>query len=73
MPEDIREVLRKHTDEIMEVPGVVGIAEGRYRGKPCVRVFVVQRTPELLDRLPASLDGYPVRVEESGEFRALDS
>jgi len=42
------------------------------RGKPCIMVFVAKKDAEALRRIPASLDGYPVRVEASGEFRALN-
>jgi len=71
--ETIREILKKHSDELMSVPGVVGVAEGESGGRPCIRVFVVHRNSELLRRLPGRLGGYPVLVEESGEFRALTS
>ena len=68
---NIQKVLRKHTDELMAVPGVVGVAEGKSRGKPCIKVFVVVRNAELLGRIPNTIDGYPLEVEESGEFQAL--
>ncbi len=68
---NIQKVLQKHTDELMAVPGVVGVAEGKSQGKPCITVFVVVRNPELLGRIPNAIEGYPLKVEESGEFRAL--
>ncbi len=68
---NIKEVLKKHTVELMEVPGVTGVAEGESQGRPCIRVFVLDRNTELLRRIPDTLEGYPVQVEESGEFRAL--
>jgi len=67
----IREVLKRHTDELMAVPGVVGVAEGKPRGRPCIKVFVVERNPELLRQIPDTIEGYPLQVEESGELRAL--
>ncbi len=68
---NIQNVLKKHTDELMAVPGVVGVAEGKSRGKPCIKVFVVVKNAELLGQMPSTIDGYPIEVEESGEFRAL--
>jgi len=68
---NIREVLKRHTDELMAIPGVVGVAQGDSRGKPCIRVFVVDGNSELLKRIPAKLEGYPLQTEESGKFRAL--
>ena len=68
---NIKEVLKKHTAELMEIPGVAGVAEGESQGKPCIRVFVLDRNSEFLRRIPSTLEGYPVKIEESGEFRAL--
>lgn len=70
---NIKEVLKKHTAELMEVPGVAGVAEGESQGNPCIRVFVLDRNSEFLRRIPRTLEGYPVQVEESGEFRALST
>jgi hypothetical protein len=51
---------------------VVATAESRLDdGRPCILVLVVRLTPELRERLPRELEGWPVRVEESGEIRAL--
>ena len=70
---NIKEVLKRHTDKLMAVPGVVGIAEGRTKGKQCIRIFVIDSSSESLKLLPDNLEGYSVIIEESGEFRALDS
>ena len=67
----IKEVLKRHTDELMVVPGVVGVGEGESHGKPCIRVFVVDSNSEALKLLPENLDGFLLSIEESGEFRAL--
>lgn len=65
----LEEVLRNHTDSLMSVPGVVGTAEGLCDGRPCIKVFVAKKTPDLLKAIPVSVEGYPVAVEETGEFR----
>ena len=67
----IEEVLSKHTDELMSIEGVVGTAQGLCDDKPCIRVFVIKKTPELDQRVPNVLEGYPVEVEETGGIRAL--
>lgn len=67
----IQEVLKKHATELMSLPGVVGTAQGLCDGHPCIRVFVIEKTPELDQKIPDSLEGYPVMVEESGKIRAL--
>ena len=69
----IREVLKRHTDELMAVAGVVGVAEGKSRGRPCIKVFVVDRRSELIKHLPENLEGYLLKIEESGEFRAFNT
>jgi hypothetical protein len=65
----ISEVIKRHSDRLMSIPGVVGIAEGESGGKPCLLVFIAKSDSALLTRLPGSLEGYLIQVEESGEFR----
>ena len=66
----IVEVLREHSGGLMSIPGVVGTAEGLQDGIPCIKVLVVQKTPELERKIPRALDGYPVEIVETGEIRA---
>ncbi len=68
----IETVLKEHTDSLMALPGVVGTAIGECAGKPCIKVYVEKKTPELLNQIPSTLEGYTVGVQETGEFRALD-
>jgi hypothetical protein len=68
----IEAVLREHTDRLMALPGVVGTAQGLCDGKPCIRVFVVTKTADLLVQIPDVLEGYTVEVQETGVIRALD-
>jgi hypothetical protein len=67
----IEEVLKKHTKELMSIPGVVGTAQGLCDNKPCIKVFVIKKTSELDQKIPANLEGYPVVIEETGKIRAL--
>ncbi len=68
----IEEALRDHTDGLMSLPGVVGTGQGLCNGQPCIKVFIITKTPELLRQIPAEIDGYAVAVEETGEIRALE-
>ncbi len=71
-PEDkFHKVLEQHRDELMAMSGVVGVGEGIYGGKPCIKVFVVKKSIKVLQGIPAYLEGYAVIIEETGEFRAL--
>ena len=67
----IEEVLKAHTDSLMAIPGVVGTAQSLCGGKDCIQIYVVEMTPELEKRLPRRLEGYPVEVQVTGEFKAL--
>jgi hypothetical protein len=68
----IEAVQNEHTDALMSIPGVVGTAIGDCDGKPCIKVLVSKKTPELLKKIPSELEGYQVQIDESGEFRRLD-
>lgn len=68
----IEVVLREYTDSLMAVPGVVGTGQGECGGAPCIRVFVVQKTSALVDKIPSMLDGYMVDVVVTGEIEALE-
>lgn len=67
----IEEVLQQHTGAWMGLPGVQGTALGKLHGQPCIVVYVAQTTEELKAAIPRSVEGYPVHLEQTGEFRAL--
>ena len=68
----IAAVLAEHSPGLIRIPGVTAVAESRGAdGRPCVLILVVRLTPELRSRLPRTLEGWPVVIEESGEIRAL--
>ncbi len=63
-------VIERRSPELLEIPGVVGVAQGAHEGRSVVQVLVERRTPELMAKLPRTLDGFPVVVVESGEIRS---
>lgn len=67
----IDEVLKDHTEELMSLPGVIGTAQGLCDNNPCIKVYVIKKTPELDQKIPDNLEGYQVMVEETGEIKAL--
>ena len=69
----IDEVLREHTGSLMSIPGVVGTAQGQRAGKPCIRVLVIRKNPQLKKKIPSAIEGYAVAVQETGRIRALGS
>ena len=70
---DINLVLRDHDKELMAIPGVVGVFVGALGdGKtPCLKVMAERKTPELKRKIPKSLEGYAVVLEETGPIRPL--
>ena len=68
----MEQVQEAHTDEWMAIPGVEGTAIGLYEGKPCIKVFSSVKAQKLRSKIPSSVEGYPVVIEETGTFRALD-
>jgi hypothetical protein len=68
----IQQVQEEHTREWMAIPGVEGTAIGLYKGKPCIKVFSSVKPQKLRGKIPSSVEGYPVIIEETGTFRALE-
>ena len=68
----IAKVLDEHADDLMSLPGVVGVGQGECSGNPCIKVLVVEKTSDLLRQVPHTIDGYEVEVQETGEIKALD-
>jgi hypothetical protein len=67
----IEQVLNERTNEWMAIPGVEGVAIGLHKGKPCIRIFTSARPQQLRAKIPLTIDGYPVIVEQTGPIRAL--
>ncbi len=68
----IEQVLKDKTDEWMAIPGVEGTAIGLFEGKPCIRIFTSSKPQQIRAKIPSTVEGYPVIIEETGAFRALD-
>src|SRR3990172_5999700 len=70
---DINAVLNDHDKELLAIPGVVGVYVGLLPDDktPCLKVMVVKETEDLKRRIPKSIEGYPVLIEESGVIRPL--
>jgi len=66
----IENVLAAHMDSLMSIEGVVGVGIGELKGKPCIKVMLDKKTRRRIKLIPKSLDGFPVVIEETGEFKA---
>lgn len=70
----IDDVIKQYSDSLMSIPGVVGLYHGLDdRDSTCLKVMVKQQTPELEQKIPKQIEGYPVIIEETGEIRPLDA
>jgi len=65
----IEEVLAEHTDELMSIPGVNGVAQTLCNERPGIVVYVIESSPELTGQIPESIEGFPVTVEVMGEIK----
>ena len=66
-------VLAEQAPRLMAIPGVVAVAEGENAaGRPCVRIWATG-ADKVRARLPKSIEGYDVVVEEEGPIKAMDS
>ena len=67
----VEEVVAKHEDELMSIPGVAGVGVSESAGQPVITIMVNQLTPELKAKLPADLDGVRTKIDVVGEVRAF--
>lgn len=67
-----RSVKQRHEDELMAIPGVVGIGIGRSSNSmPVIVVFVNSSGRQVASKIPSQVDGVPVETRQTGEFKAL--
>lgn len=66
----LADVLAKHTDSLMKIEGVTGVGEGSKDGKPCIMVFIDHTTEKLRKTIPSVIEGYAVKLEETGAIKA---
>ena len=51
----IEEVLKKYTDNLMSISGLIGTGQGLCDEDPCIKVFVIKKMPELEKKIPENL------------------
>lgn len=70
--EEIRQVLGEYTPDWLQIPGVQGTIIGSHEGRPCINVLVEARTRELERHIPDRIEGYPVKIIETGPIAPQD-
>ena len=70
---DINAVLAAHDTQLLALPDVVGAYIGTLEDSRtlCIKVMLARGNPQVERRIPRSIEGYPVRVEVSGEIRPM--
>ncbi len=69
----IEQVLKSNQEMLLAIPGVQGFYQGEQdNGDECIIIMVDSLKEENKTAFPDSLDGYPVRVEETGQIKPLD-
>lgn len=64
-------VKRRHEKRLLRLRGVVGVAVAEKDGQACIRIYVDEDRPEILEDLPRILEDVPVDVVVTGRFKAL--
>lgn len=69
---DIERAMNDHASELMGIPGVTGVAVGALDdGAPCILVLVSKSAAAMRERVPATIEGYPVAIVVSGKIRPM--
>ena len=70
--QDIMAVVDEHAPALIAIEGVEGVAVGELEsGEACIRIYISVPQEDLADRIPATLGGHPVDIEESGKIKPL--
>jgi hypothetical protein len=71
MSSSIKDVKTRHEAQLLQMPGVVSVGIGRdENGQPAIIIGLERPDPETESRLPARLEGYPVRIQTVGRIDA---
>lgn len=67
-----RQVKTQYQNEWLGLKGVVGVGLGETAdGRPGIIISVQENPAGIRQQIPTTLEGVPIEVRESGEFRAL--
>lgn len=69
---DISSVMNDHLARLMTIAGVTGVGLGELEDKtPCILILVIEKTEELRQMIPETLEGHPVSLLETGEIKSM--
>ncbi len=69
---EIYAVKRRHSAELLQVPGVSGVGVGKGKnGGLAITVHLESDDAAVVAKLPKEIEGFPVETIHSGPFRKL--
>lgn len=70
--EKVRKIKKMHEDEWLSIDNVVAVGIGLVSGENVGIVVSVARNPEKIrEKIPASIEGIPIEIKETGEIVAF--
>ncbi len=64
--------MKANTAKLMAIDGVVGVGLGELDDKtPCIIIMVIMINAELTQQLPTIIEGFPVKIIESGVIKPM--
>lgn len=61
---EVDDILYRHADRLMRLPGVFHVAIGCEKNRPCIEILADQVTDDLRRRAPLKVEGVPVRIRQ---------
>jgi len=68
----IEDVKERYEATIMRLKDVTGVGIGLKNRRRCIVVYVKKMSPKLAESIPKKIEGFEVRIEETGELKALN-
>lgn len=66
MASNFKMILEEAQQEWMDLEGVQAVGEGKKNGKPCIDVFISDKSGEIERTIPSVYKSVPVTIRESG-------
>ena len=71
MRRSIEQVQEDYTEKWLNISGVEATAIGLENNNPCIIVFSSIEAKKLRERVPSTVEGYPVIIKQTDKFHAL--
>lgn len=70
---EIDAILKARSDSLMKFDGVAGVYVGLTDDSlPCIKVMIEKNDPVLINKIPKSLDSFPVEIEVTGRIKPMN-